>query len=1694
MTTKAIEFKIKPFLQGGKVADIEDLAGALITGITADGLVSGVADDGSVLSVQLDTSIPAVNALIAASGHLSHEELQTFVLGGRVPGPEESINLPAISGQVKPFTLHSNAPAWNLDAGVTHYRVIISRDINGTVHTGHHDLTRAQLLAMPVAEDDDSTNIITGNFESVLVSGYIDVRFGRTATNRILLANTLAGSSTDDYTVRIDPTYASLDSRAPASSEVTHLAWQTRWSGTWRTDIVDLNDGDGINIFEQADPHELHFGHLSTSHLDFLDSLFTNADYIGIGTGGPNTRRVFHVTQDFNRSDWRLRVETVADEALADGDEVSIYFTQSEVEAEQQLPEFPATGERDNKVPKFDGDVLGWEPDAVGAPGAGTAVVPNPAGTDGVAVSRLSLDGTNYNLGNYRIIFGANGVLRDPSAADYDTVAAVSKVLGVNDDRIYVVIRESHGTGSTLAVSWEDHVPTITGKVWRGFHGQDSDVTLPVAGNVYGNTHDREFRERHAQTSGGVTTFWWGITGARPANFVGWWDDEDEADDHVTAVGQLSFYPIGSTWKSRQVTAYTAPDPVFYTYRWKEIHERLPFFVRPDQAGHLPLPTVEQYENGVPAIQDGFLFKPYRTLQATHSARSFWREINQAGNEVAVEGWNIGQDYVKGEIIYEIYQPGGYYQAQRDHTALADDVPDGEPNQDHSTAWSLIQYTPVEFSTYEGVHATTNGVARVDGNWGLFTFNYGVQAKHYIARAFNWYNFSPGYYQRLYGRFHNESEAMAAVHTYNVSQLQVAVFPDPAGNDRLFRLSFYEAASDEHYVYSWEPAGDEDLILPPPGFNVLPQPSKEDYYRNALGWNGVQAFKVARTHQDKVATWTRWDGGNLGTGLTWKSFHYSDATGAGHVQPEVGWVYFNYVSGKLRRYYEGTGWQDWVGPSFLNQPRYFFDSEAEATQGVNGNGKLAIWKVNGGYPTAGLSSGVNDPATDYDYYWKASANPPSVRRSGALPPLADAELGVIYEVYESTTDETGLHIVTPVGESEFQVHMGVHDTRIATGHYDRGYRTGDYGSIHPDNTKFLEVYWDWANVDNFWLKIKDDGHADSALQGQDGPLVLYLRKTDSTEWRSWYLPNRDANNQFTSGAGTPAPNSTGTYVMIIRSSAGDAANNGDVVAEVPADNRIVINADGRRWDQIPTAHDLEGIAIRLEVLRITEPGISVLDNGVTRSRKAEILDFRTGINVILPDPTDDTHLRIEAPALTNTEIKTKYENNPDTNAFTDSDHTKLDGIESSATRDQSSSEIKTAYESNANTNAFTNTRRDKMDGIESNATGDQTAAEIKTAYESNADTNAFTDARRDKLNGIAPNAEVNVGVTYTQTEKTKLAGIESDAAADQDAPEVAGLLESLSGDARLDASAIKNLPAGTGLTLFEDGTQIPGTITGLNFGGNFGIGVNAGIVTVDGEAGGGGGGMVFSDEIYNSDVDMVTANQFVATTFTIVAGKWYIVQIGPISSTNTIPPSGEWHTIRADDIIELEDAAALSARSYLNSRSIYDASHLGSFDVYFGATSDNVLLVSTSNSSAHIRPLRIREVTGGGSGGGSGGSGTVTESLQVLPDWDLIWEHGPLADDRYLTNSDTTDLPLITGKQFSDYSMLVVWVDNGTLTKGTFMYVSREIFATAFSMQNSGAGWTGLRTDHPLGLVLSTPTITTSVRPAAAWVSASSTA
>lgn len=155
-----------------------------------------------------------------------------------------------------------------------------------------------------------------------------------------------------------------------------------------------------------------------------------------------------------------------------------------------------------------------------------------------------------------------------------------------------------------------------------------------------------------------------------------------------------------------------------------------------------------------------------------------------------------------------------------------------------------------------------------------------------------------------------------------------------------------------------------------------------------------------------------------------------------------------------------------------------------------------------------------------------------------------------------------------------------------------------------------------------------------------------------------------------------------------------------------------------------------------------------------------------GIYHVMHDGTNFRVIGSESAA----NLKAKYESNADTNAFTDADHTKLDGIESGATADQTAGEIKTSYESNADTNAFTDADHSKLDGIESGATADQTDAEIRTAVENASDSNVFTDADHTKLNGIESGAtadqsnseiktayEANADTNaFTDAEQTKL--------------------------------------------------------------------------------------------------------------------------------------------------------------------------------------------------------------------------------------------------------------------------------------------------------------------------------------------------
>jgi len=88
------------------------------------------------------------------------------------------------------------------------------------------------------------------------------------------------------------------------------------------------------------------------------------------------------------------------------------------------------------------------------------------------------------------------------------------------------------------------------------------------------------------------------------------------------------------------------------------------------------------------------------------------------------------------------------------------------------------------------------------------------------------------------------------------------------------------------------------------------------------------------------------------------------------------------------------------------------------------------------------------------------------------------------------------------------------------------------------------------------------------------------------------------------------------------------------------------------------------------------------------------------------------------------------------------DGTKLDGIEPSATADQTAAEVRTLVDSATDSNVFTDAEKTKLTGIATGATANQSAADIRSLVDSATDSNVFTDTEKTKLTGISVGADV----------------------------------------------------------------------------------------------------------------------------------------------------------------------------------------------------------------------------------------------------------------------------------------------------------------------------------------------------------------
>ena len=124
-------------------------------------------------------------------------------------------------------------------------------------------------------------------------------------------------------------------------------------------------------------------------------------------------------------------------------------------------------------------------------------------------------------------------------------------------------------------------------------------------------------------------------------------------------------------------------------------------------------------------------------------------------------------------------------------------------------------------------------------------------------------------------------------------------------------------------------------------------------------------------------------------------------------------------------------------------------------------------------------------------------------------------------------------------------------------------------------------------------------------------------------------------------------------------------------------------------------------------------------------------------SLAVTDPTQDNTITL--PNTTGTVITSGDTGTVSSTMITDGTIVNAD-INASAAISQSKLNIANATTSAAGYQSAAD--KTKLDGIESNATTDQTGAEIKTAYEGEANTNAFTDAEKTKLSGIATGADV----------------------------------------------------------------------------------------------------------------------------------------------------------------------------------------------------------------------------------------------------------------------------------------------------------------------------------------------------------------
>lgn len=149
------------------------------------------------------------------------------------------------------------------------------------------------------------------------------------------------------------------------------------------------------------------------------------------------------------------------------------------------------------------------------------------------------------------------------------------------------------------------------------------------------------------------------------------------------------------------------------------------------------------------------------------------------------------------------------------------------------------------------------------------------------------------------------------------------------------------------------------------------------------------------------------------------------------------------------------------------------------------------------------------------------------------------------------------------------------------------------------------------------------------------------------------------------------------------------------------------------------------IFIKNDLTEIPVPEIGFVTVGLDLNGELNYIDDQGSISPVGGSGGGSTNLSVGSKTSTTLDIESSNGTNTTVPSVTTSeaglssadDKTKLDGIEVNATSDQTDVEIKTAYENNANTNEFSDTEKTKLSNIESGATTDQTLNKTFTLQE-----------------------------------------------------------------------------------------------------------------------------------------------------------------------------------------------------------------------------------------------------------------------------------------------------------------------------------------------------------------------------------------